>query len=690
MTEKSIAVVIGFRDWGLDRLNVAVERLSKSSMGDALDIVVSDYGSRDEEGVRIAVESAGGRVVRTSCGGPWSRSRALNAGVLATSTDFVITTDADMIFTHEAVERILRVLQDDANTIHLVQCRDLDDAFGAETASASTDDILEEHSHFRPRWGMGGLIAFRRADFELLGGYDARMEIYGGEDIDFAQRLSRCGRRINWIDDPAVRIFHIWHPSTREAVQRDPTQLAAQQRNQEIMLHDQTWLRNINIGGRAQPVVSVLIASYNRATYLMDSINSVLAQTVQDFELIVMDDGSTDHTRDVLSSIDDPRVRWSGHENRGVAYTRNRLVSEARSSLVVVHDDDDIMLPWRVEAHLDTLSADLAGTYGGWVDFDNETGQTEVVPGKMYSPEAFMYTGKILAHGTSMFRTDILRRFAYREHLKSGVDFNLIVRIANSGYKLQHTGHLHILRRMHGLNLTTITESHQKKAATRTVALLRRRSSVAEERGLRSAAQTLSESSLAFGDDLERKVLIYLPDHLAKRQAKFSPVGRIAALLHEKFPNRIVQDVGWADNVGAVIHDVTHAELALLRRIEGLKVTVSPPQGAEITGDANASITEIVQALPNSGLLEEGSINRVCIRPITPSSGRQSLRYEFSLTDEHDGSRTRYWSDGNKIFEVSVTYCIDLSDTFEKTAQNGEAIILFFPEQFTYDMVKRG
>jgi glycosyltransferase involved in cell wall biosynthesis len=423
-----------------------------------MDIVVSDYGSEDEDGVRNAVETAGARVVRTPRQGPWSRARALNAGVLATSTDYCITTDADMIFSPDCAERILALLETDPATVHLVQCRDLSEDFTAGTIGESDCDTLEANSLFRPRWGMGGLIAFPRQAFDRIRGYESRMEIYGGEDIDFATRLRRAGYRLNWIDDRAVRIYHIWHPSTRDAVQRDPEQSAAQNLNRDIMLNDKTWIRNLNtfrIGGLAKPVATVAIATQNRAEYLRDAINSVLAQTIQDIEVVIVDDGSDDATPDVLRAFDDPRIRVLTQPKSGVAAARNRLVNEAKADLIVVHDDDDIMLPNRIEAHFSQLEAELIGTYGGWIDFDNATGEMWINQGREFKDASFIYSGKVLAHGTSMFRTEILRRHRYREELRAGVDFNLLSRLANAGYRLAHTHHIHIMRRLHDVNLTT-------------------------------------------------------------------------------------------------------------------------------------------------------------------------------------------------------------------------------------------
>ena len=98
------------------------------------------------------------------------------------------------------------------------------------------------------------------------------------------------------------------------------------------------------------PSVSVVIATYNRGRLLKETIESVLNQTFQDFELIVVDDGSTDDTEELLKSYGD-HLRFLRQENRGPSAARNLGVSHARASWISIQDSDDICAP----DHLETL-----------------------------------------------------------------------------------------------------------------------------------------------------------------------------------------------------------------------------------------------------------------------------------------------------------------------------------------------
>ncbi len=105
----------------------------------------------------------------------------------------------------------------------------------------------------------------------------------------------------------------------------------------------------------SSPTVSVIIPTYNRRALLTEAIDSVLRQTFQDFELVVVDDGSTDGTRDAVISFDDPRVRYLFQTNAGVAAARNWGVASSRAPLIAFLDSDDTWMPEKLRVQVDYL-----------------------------------------------------------------------------------------------------------------------------------------------------------------------------------------------------------------------------------------------------------------------------------------------------------------------------------------------
>lgn len=115
------------------------------------------------------------------------------------------------------------------------------------------------------------------------------------------------------------------------------------------------------------PSVSVAIKSYNHAAYVHESIASVLAQSYQDFEVVVTDDGSTDVTPDVIARFGDPRIRFERFErNHGISVAMNATTARARGEFVAILNSDDVALPGRLQTQVDFLRAhpEIAAVFG--------------------------------------------------------------------------------------------------------------------------------------------------------------------------------------------------------------------------------------------------------------------------------------------------------------------------------------
>src|SRR5260370_32555542 len=101
-------------------------------------------------------------------------------------------------------------------------------------------------------------------------------------------------------------------------------------------------------------VVSVIIPTYNSAAYLGEAIHNVLAQTFQDFEVIVVDDASTDNTKEVVGLIG-KRIRYIRQDRAGPSTARNHGILESSGDLIAFLDADDVWLPTKLAKQVDSL-----------------------------------------------------------------------------------------------------------------------------------------------------------------------------------------------------------------------------------------------------------------------------------------------------------------------------------------------
>lgn len=125
------------------------------------------------------------------------------------------------------------------------------------------------------------------------------------------------------------------------------------------------------------PEISVVIPLYNHAAYIGHAVKSVFAQSYTDFELIVVDDGSTDNSLNILSSFSDSRLKVLTQANQGAHAAINRGLHEASGEYLAILNSDDLYHPLRLEKTLAVLKADQqVGLVGSYIDIIDQDGKS--------------------------------------------------------------------------------------------------------------------------------------------------------------------------------------------------------------------------------------------------------------------------------------------------------------------------
>jgi glycosyltransferase involved in cell wall biosynthesis len=184
------------------------------------------------------------------------------------------------------------------------------------------------------------------------------------------------------------------------------------------------------------PRVTVFVPVHDRAHVLRESLETVLAQSFSDFELLVVDDGSSDASVEIASSIGDPRVRVVVQDrNRGIPATRNHGLDLARGELLAMVDSDDHVHPDRLAHQVAFLDAHpRIAAVGSWALRMDESGRPSGGP-LLRPTDPREIRGRILfvscfKNPTMTARTRILREFRYREQFTIASDIDIWARIS--------------------------------------------------------------------------------------------------------------------------------------------------------------------------------------------------------------------------------------------------------------------
>lgn len=221
------------------------------------------------------------------------------------------------------------------------------------------------------------------------------------------------------------------------------------------------------------PDVSVLLPVYNGARYLRLAIESILAQTLTNFELLVIDDGSSDESRDIAQGYvdEDGRVRVLSQANAGIVTALNWGLANARGEFVARMDSDDISLPMRLAQQLAYMRANPdVVLVGGKAQLIDAHGLRTGLPSnssRYACTNLAIFPPQVLTavHPLIMMRTEAIRKLGgYRSDFPHAEDHDLFMRMSRIG-RVKHIPDVVLLYRIHGGNVSVQKLQEQERNA---------------------------------------------------------------------------------------------------------------------------------------------------------------------------------------------------------------------------------
>jgi len=207
-----------------------------------------------------------------------------------------------------------------------------------------------------------------------------------------------------------------------------------------------------------EPLISVIIPAYNQARYLKSAINSVLSQTYTNWECIVVDDGSTDNTSDLVHRFNHPKIKYIYQKNSGLSAARNSGLSASKGEFLSFLDSDDCFVPQKLEILLNVLDSrpDLALVAGSAALIDeNGSPINRKFETNLPKNSIELLYGNPLHVGSVLLRREwYLKTGLFDTNLRSYEDWDYWLRLVLAGGKLESINNIVSFYRFHTSQMT--------------------------------------------------------------------------------------------------------------------------------------------------------------------------------------------------------------------------------------------
>lgn len=215
------------------------------------------------------------------------------------------------------------------------------------------------------------------------------------------------------------------------------------------------------------PKVSVLMPVYNAERFLREAIDSILSQTFTDFELIIVNDGSTDKSEKIMREYSDPRIKYFKNEvNRGLIETRNTLINKAAGEYISFLDSDDVSVPDRlaIQTHFLDTNPDYAmcGSLGIMIDGDGNRIKNMNLSCNWEEIKSTLLFTSTFIQSSITIRRNVLLENPYDGHFPVAEDYELWSRLSTK-HKLKNIPLYLTKYRWHDTNISQTKETLMRK-----------------------------------------------------------------------------------------------------------------------------------------------------------------------------------------------------------------------------------
>jgi len=216
-----------------------------------------------------------------------------------------------------------------------------------------------------------------------------------------------------------------------------------------------------------QPLVSVLLPVFNAEKFITEALESITAQTYDNLEILVIDDGSTDKSMQVIKQFRDARIKiFEDGTQRGVTYRLNQGLMSSKGKYIARMDADDVCSPFRIERQVSKMESDhelvVLGTQAAYIDDIGQiTGAPRESPAEHRHIKLRLITSNCILHPSVMLRAEVVRRHLYAAEFPLAQDFELWLRLITQGYCFANLPDVLMLIRRHNSTSTSARRSEQ-------------------------------------------------------------------------------------------------------------------------------------------------------------------------------------------------------------------------------------